>query len=344
MELVFIPSLEHMAMVKLTTRICEHPDILPFTNNCSTRTEDNLKQFFENANEIIRLPNSLQSIGFLILKAVCFEIFFWRKRHQKALCFTTVETFMKFSWRSDGTIHSSKTAKALVTDENVPFCCRFYFACCHFLENDILYLWNRFPIYDGTELFHSPSSIYTIFSLFLPWIESGFSAEFLANEFKPTYFSDEIFLDHLYHEEVSLRCFIERLPIDKCIDWLKKITKRQYLDRDLAHFVVCGSLRNQEIAVFRENATIALLIFLRWPLQSMFVDVAKHLWNYLSEEKFLLLLNYICDEINVRDDFDYSELFQEFWRDSPLSYKEYVEDKLENTDDEFLNLKSILRR
>ncbi|CAL1272960.1 unnamed protein product [Larinioides sclopetarius] len=342
MDLVFIPSLEYMAMVKLTSRICEHPDMHPFTDTTSARTEYDLKQVFKNSNEMNRLPNSLQTIGFIMLKALCFEIFFWRNRHRKALCLTTVENFMKFSWRTDGTIHSSKTAEALVTDENVPFCCRFYFACCHFLENDILYLWNR--INDGTNLFHSLSSIFIIFPLFQPWIGSGASAEFLAHEFKPTFLSDETFLEYLYRAGVSLRCFIERLPTDKCIHWLKKITKLNYLNQDLAHFVVCGSLRNQEIAVFRENAFIALHNFLCWPLQCMFVDVANYLWNYLSEEKFLELLNNICDEINLGYDFDYPQLLQEFWRNSPLSYREYVEDRLESTDDEILNLRSIFRR
>ncbi|GBM80725.1 hypothetical protein AVEN_115842-1 [Araneus ventricosus] len=341
MDIVFIPTLKHMAMAKVTTAVCEHPDIYPYTlRNFRFDQSEEEKQFCEKAEKILPLAKTLQPLALIWVKTLCLEIISWRTRHYKIL-YSAVDNLIKFCWRSDGSIDSSKTAEALVRNENFYYIHRFNLACCYFLEKDIQDLWMRIPknekYFSFSHLFHARE----IIEFWLPWVESGGSAELLdILKSSISDLPDDVFLVELTIAEVCLRRFVEKLPRDKRLEWLKKITKHRLLTRDLAHFLVSGQLRNQQIAVFTEDASVVLSSFLSWPLQIMFIDVAGHLWDHLSVENFLTVLIDICNKINDgQKDFDYSELLNEFWTISPLPHREFVGNKLKNPDKRSLRTK-----
>ncbi|GIX88151.1 RNase H domain-containing protein [Caerostris extrusa] len=69
---------------------------------------------------------------------------------------------------------------------------------------------------------------------------------------------------------------------------------------------------NTQELVLRRTPFITLRCFLDWPLQTVFMNVANRMWNYLSEEDFCVMLRYILFDRIFREsrDFNYVDLLK----------------------------------
>ncbi|GFU15011.1 uncharacterized protein NPIL_94741 [Nephila pilipes] len=257
------------------------------------------------------IPVSLQEKVADMVRHINSQVEKWTLDHGPVTC-PTIDMRNIFIWKSNGLIDRVKTAEALVQVERLDILKRFVLACFYCLEGDILALWNNMSENDKMRVTNISGSL--VVRIWMKWLEDG----------------EEINWRRLAWSSVlnplGLRCFFLKLRPNSKKTWLLTSMRMRILQYDDLFFCLSHLDRKRRRQVYEKCCSQLLESFLEWPFQSAFLDVANQMWSYLKEKEFRNLLHLIMYQRILVEfgNFNYVELLQEFWKQSPPEYKEYA--------------------
>ncbi|GBM74329.1 hypothetical protein AVEN_122141-1 [Araneus ventricosus] len=192
-------------------------------------------------------------------------------------------------------------------------------ACTYFLEDDVLALWH------GEEA----SSIKSI-----PRYRSNAAVRFWVKRLKRGSRRKIPWKAEIdgYFKNLRIRRSDIRLRISCFFSYLSWEGKKNYLPHLRLYeghsddFVLClrAMDEGERVETVSVRPATVLFCFLQWPLQYLFIDVAKQLWSHMNVIQFHETLHYIVSYTIGFEDFDYAGLLKEFWHPSPASYKRKI--------------------
>ena len=337
MNYIVKPSLEHIALVKTASTLWIQSDIrLLIKFNFSLVGADQFREWQKIENRVtnrvsqLPLPEVSKEKIIAFIKPIGLEILKWMEYH--CIGYIQVDLPTDFSWKAQGTIDRKKTAEMLIKNKNLDICKRYKLACVYCLENEISVLWNEIPVI-----------VRRSFSIRLPKKSSSQKfpeicvqdnqrdLESLWTYIKQRgYDRASSYYQHLFKccvitgNQVAAEYFYEKLSVTETHDFLVRYARLE-ADGDVLYFLLTLMNKDQQIEVLERVPYKVLKVFLDWPLQSLFTDVANFMWDFLSEEDYDTLLNKIVDKI--RDDCkicNYKILFINSLQQSPPRLKNYV--------------------
>ncbi|GBM04013.1 hypothetical protein AVEN_99206-1 [Araneus ventricosus] len=83
----------------------------------------------------------------------------------------------------------------------------------------------------------------------------------------------------------------------------------------------------EQIQVFKRQPYKTLRCFMDWPWQDLFMKVAGLLWNFLTVDKYYLLMRILSSNRNIMNGYNYQKIFGELFLRSPSHYRKYIIDK-----------------
>ncbi|GBL85552.1 hypothetical protein AVEN_34703-1 [Araneus ventricosus] len=342
MALTFLPSLQHLAAVRVALTVY-NDDIIRFLDELYLREKyDVLDPYHFNFKEEIWirkciektrkklwkcLPKSLQNSVVHIIQPIVSEIHFWARDHFHVIKHIEKRHYKNsLCWKSEGTIDRTKTAEQLVRNENISKPVRFVLACIYFLENDVVLLWQSMTARERNNILSLDSN--TAVNFWIKWLRK--QAKSPWTQFLSTYnFIDRLALPGRW-SRIRLSLFFNEM------NWFHKIF---YLHASWPHRThiddlrMCYILSNEtERAQFFGLSSIPkdlLLCYLDWPLQSLFLDAINQIRSHLNRHCFECSLEYIVYTKLMRgmQDFDYLRLLRDLWNQIPDTYKEEIQRK-----------------
>ncbi|GFU03158.1 uncharacterized protein NPIL_478941 [Nephila pilipes] len=328
-----VRSLEYMTLVKISVSIMKNPKLRDYAGNCSRFRDrdyrhccicysDRRKRFFRQIMSSLPIPEVLQEKILHVIQPMYCEFQRWRHKYI-AIFRVDFGQLNNICWNFLGAIDYMETAKILVRSEDFTFPQLFPVACTHWLADDLKRMWRAASKSDKVTLKWNVETQYNYgvhFELeigmkqWIHWLEDGAdqgslfsyvgSLIYLSRFIPPPI---EIFQNLLPAVAKSLRRKILSVHFDSSVgrDFFSK------MDADL------------RMEFFKEDPYSALAMFLRWPLQTEFLELASHLYPFLNGNTFTELLhNIISDECAPYvSNFDYKNLLKSFWSQSPDALK-----------------------
>ncbi|GFT42731.1 uncharacterized protein NPIL_4831 [Nephila pilipes] len=314
----FMPTLEHIALVKVTTLIISNPEVQEHIGVIYTLL--NLQEMIAIVKEKVgqcELTMLLQKKVINTAIPLRDELFSWQEIHRDILDCDLVKA-NDLCWSSVGTIDEPETAKRLIHCDKFTFKQRFTLACCYWFTDDVLKLWQESSVHEKGNLTDRIGSIRVedkILKKWIQWLQERTESE------KQYPFDDELFC-------------CENVPSPTYL--FPKLSPQQARDL-LIHGGHNFRLRTGRICLsridindktfFKKMHGYVLFVFLEWPLQTQFKSMVDRLWSYLTEDTFIrLLLVIIVAKIQTDcQDFDYANLLRYLWVQSPKLLKDSAE-------------------
>lgn len=363
MNYIIKPSLQQIALVKITAALWNQHDITDMVNFHIQSPNTELKERWPQMEQEVSgkvsqlpLPNLLKEKAEGFVRLIGFQILNCIEYHKRCLdiCYVPDE----FYFTSQGTIDEKKTAEMFIKDESIDIITRYKLACIYCLEDDILELWNKIP-----------GSRRTAFcSELVPthWFRERVSVWFNASQHDLVAFwthnikrkeaechkvarRNSLYQDAFKYaaragNSVATEYFLQKLTCVEKRESLISVARsvvniRLYRDEYYMQKYLCDILfillrqidEEQQIEIFKNNPYV-LEYFLDWPRQIFFMDIVSRMWNFITKELYDCLLFRIFEK--KRDgykDFNYQELLEEFWLQSPEDLKKYVLNALKNS-------------
>ncbi|CAL1294432.1 unnamed protein product [Larinioides sclopetarius] len=354
---LFQPNLEDMALSKVTVTLCKQAEIKTLIKACDYHKMIYKKFPYEEQKDwklvqlkavekmsMVCIPEKLRKRVLDRVWHVSLEICKWIDYHTKN-SYLGIEAPDDFCWTPQGKIDKRKTAETIIRNERIDIRKRYKLACLYCLEDDIRILWEKMrrttrkAFYNGRD-----PKLVEQHGLVIYW----------------TYFIQEVPLDHNVfeeHDELSNVCafqcaalegnkiateyFYERLTDDEkksnivpCIEYLAmgpNPSTQTYINfpeqdlNDSVYFLFSRLDEEDRFKVFESYPLLVLKSFLSWPRQKVFMELVGLTWQYLPEKDFgILLLEILSKDLDGYKDYNYRELFLEFWDTSPPSYKRFI--------------------
>ncbi|GFT86811.1 uncharacterized protein NPIL_227601 [Nephila pilipes] len=328
--MLFVPSLEDIAVAKIAVDVYSDPAVMEMemVSKIYKTPDKRWKPIIENLIPSRIYHKQLQRKIIAMMRPISYEYMLWKCSY---VYFTGGQDPLPndLHWKSDGTIDRLETANLLIESATFPMTQRFRLACNCWLEEDVLKVWDKMDTRLQEALIESYScehrdqycafhEIEVNVHKWIRWYEKRFENISREENWFLSYGLNSAFL-HGYHPQKlkpgEQQCFVKHalyeyaLPDDirGCI-LLTEIGQRAELVK----------LRPYEV----------LQAFLLSPWQSLFMEMANHAWEHLSETCFLCLLHVLfCQRILLNwKDFDYVQLLQDFFNKSPDHFKEFVKD------------------
>lgn len=223
----------------------------------------------------------------------------------------------EFAWTPQGTIDRAKTAQVLVKDENLGAIMRYKLACFYCLEDDIQKLSKEIP-----EDFGLTSSIHKNIPLNLVfyWTCKMKNCSIIDFSYKSVF-------EHCisFGNKTAAMYFLKLLSPKE----MEEVNIKMYEDGDFLCFLLSELEEQQQDVIFKSDPFTVLQCLLDWPAQFFFIDTANRMWDYLSKEDYFNVLQMIDHRIvNGCKDWDYKQLFREFWQITPDALKNFDSGKL----------------
>ncbi|GFQ66969.1 uncharacterized protein TNCT_544721 [Trichonephila clavata] len=322
-----VPSLLHMAAVKVAAIVYMREDIQDFEKNqiirsfFNTRGERQWEMIVRQKLLPCALPTELQEKVIAIMKPLSFELNMWLKDHIQFVANRRYDIYIV--WNSFGMIDRSKTAEGLINSNCLPIDHRIHLAVQYKMWTDLLDLFEEAPWYDEKSrltLTREALSVYTnrLFPGFISNIK--FLVERRQYPSQPPEWPTVGTVPKIFR-------LVEKLPSSNgfvLTEWLRR--KDFICDDDRICLFNLDVGEREEL--LRKIPFRMLTLFLQWPLQTHFLEVVDHLWPYLKKEEFSKLLALIHSKIDEGwRDFGYIDLFKTFWSRSPLHFQDYVQKK-----------------
>ncbi|GBM01006.1 hypothetical protein AVEN_55519-1 [Araneus ventricosus] len=320
----FFPSLFHIALVKIAAPFLLEFDIETldrvFTDiqhgisariNEGSQNDHKAKRAHE---KILSIPAHLRRRLFKTITGMYCEFYRWLTEHSRIFSWKVGITVY---WRSDGTINTTKTAEHLVQNENINIRERFHLACIFCLEESVQTLWKEMEASGETKNFETGNKYMT--SFWVRWMQEGSRLPWLQAV------EEYLVLPPALSKKDLFRCS-PFFPLLRSENRKKFIT---FFDRtcyDDIRLCLYAATKEEQVKILKEHTLYILLLYLNWPLQSFFLEIAEMVWHFLDMATFCTVLKciWICQE--QRKDFDYCELFVEFWNRCPVSLREIVKE------------------
>ncbi|GFU27199.1 uncharacterized protein NPIL_319851 [Nephila pilipes] len=327
--MISVPSLQHVSMVKLAVSIYNHRGMRDYIEECSGHRFD-ARCIIDYCGQFIRenMPNWAPP-KFLLEKTLCFlrpihdEFRRWRHFHRSDLGLDFGDLDIIY-WKCLGSIDYLETAKRLVCCEKFTLWQRFSVACFYWLTNDVVRLWEGASPSEKKTLikqndsnsFRGPN--YRILKKWISWLRDGAVRERLFS-----YVYELINLPVVIPPPIEI--WRELTP--ESLKNLQRKIVRCKIVKNIGFDNFSRMDTNLQIELFKENPHSALIMYLRWPLQTEFLEMANRLYSFINGETFLELLHYIiscCKREQNQHYFDYKELVRSFWLQSPENLKKDV--------------------
>ncbi|XP_067139090.1 uncharacterized protein [Centruroides vittatus] len=342
-----MPSLEHRTFVKIAITSWNQGDIRALASkfyfsspilNIGKRKKEWPKVEDEVIKRVLKLslPKSLKEELSSFVEAVGWQILTWIDFHNKR-CNFVINLPNEFFWTPEDAIDKEKTSQMLVQDKNLDIVGRYRLACTYCLEDHIFILWNQLS---GKKLYGKDlRNIRINKSPLVSFWSHDIEGEIVQlGDIMKRYCQDEsvipcnkaatrYFLKKLTSDEGKKRVLVKTAGYvaNRRCDSARNRTdfpKEHYAD--VLCFLLSQMDEEQQTEVFKSYPYKVLKCFLDWPWQSLFMETANHMWDFLSEGKYDLLLRIIVDKvINGYKDCNYQNRFGEFWQQNLFK----VEDK-----------------
>ncbi|GFY78026.1 uncharacterized protein TNIN_92081 [Trichonephila inaurata madagascariensis] len=342
----FVPSLEHLALVKVAISIHNSSEFLEskekFRLSCDSFDMFPVKRVFREILLKLVIPDRLCEKLLGIIKPISNEIDTWK---MELLSFG-IHKQLDICLTSSGTIDRMETAKKFVRSEDQNVVERFALACHFWMTDDVLKMWNKASvdekIHIEKELLHPKDSFCCC--LRSPRLRT----EVQFQRLESTHYLKRWFgWLHDGGDPCTQRHFLkESLFLLSCANptpnmlrafppqMLRVLIKHKYDTFYGRAYFSCLDY-NQKLRFFQQEPLAVLRDYLKWPLQFKFLEMAGQAWNYMTVKDFYDLLYTISEEkmsprsleIDHESDFDYEGLLHEFWEQSPhhlkISAKEF---------------------
>ncbi|GFS97038.1 uncharacterized protein NPIL_60961 [Nephila pilipes] len=252
----------------------------------------------------------------------------WTADHYYILEFHSFPLSIDYQWRSNGTIDRLKTARSFIQSENFDSSLRFQMACIYWLEEDARRLWNEmhplFKRFLSQSFLPDSNRVWrAIVGEWVKYLESGVEK-----------WSHHSFLHPLSwycRDGAALQgCLLENLsPLERSEVFRELINENTFNHKRV--FCITRMTVNERDEIFAEKPEMILKVFMNWPMQYHFEEMADRIFLHLSGPSFQgFLHDIICLKIK-RDwnDFDYVELLKTAWNQSSEPLKKFVQSKEE---------------
>ncbi|GFU20733.1 uncharacterized protein NPIL_393181 [Nephila pilipes] len=330
----FVLSLEHIALVKVAVTIYNHPDFRDILRNCNRHLCEGLccldkrEQFIKKKIPYYTLPVVLLPNLLSVIQSLHCEFQAWEDFHSSNFGYDFSQ-LNNICWNFLGAIDYEETAKRLVHSEDFILSQRFSVACCYWLTNDVLRLWNgastsqKETVIEIIQFRHhrryssSPLFVSQAEKQWIKWLEEGAARE--------KHFSYVGLLTYLPDvTPPSIEIWQQLTPI--AVKRLQRRLLRNHWNTSIGRDYFSRMDANLRMEVFKDEPTCALALFLYWPLQTEFLEMFSQLHSFINADNFLRLLRLI----NSGKYYDYTNLRRKFWLQCPDHLKKDVEMYLRN--------------
>ncbi|CAL1293862.1 unnamed protein product [Larinioides sclopetarius] len=331
MDLSFPYSLKHIALVKMAISLCNNSEIKTLIQQ--ERTEGMLlftsfahqHEMFEKFMTFlsnILLPPFLKNKIVCLIMPLTYEFDYWSAEHFFLNKDMNIDLQCYLQWRSSGMINWKKTAESLVQNQKLDINKRFLLSCLYCLKDNVCSIWNEMSAVQKEKNIQNRQ--FSIVEHWVKWLKHGIEINWSL------ILRNYIASNHpFFHETpLSLSCFAKELtPIERQEYFRHHIRNNAVCKDDLLEYMFQIE-PNERLNIFREHAYHIIFLHLEWPYQEQFMYMINSMWGYLRENEFLYLFLYLTSKQQMRWDFDYSKLVQEFWQKSPPHFKEFVRNTL----------------
>ncbi|GBN28321.1 hypothetical protein AVEN_270346-1 [Araneus ventricosus] len=304
-------SLLHSALLKVAFSLLssktDNTDIRNENSGASIKgLEEVLDVICNRADEDLHsIPGGLRRRAFAAVHGLHYAVEKWKGDHSQFLRYKDGGHF--FHWRSDGTIDSVKTAEHLVMDENINIRERFDLACLYSLEQSIQTLWTEMESSGESENFSSRVRFW------VRWLRDGSQVAWT-----------QLVREYLDPPPIFELRFSSLLPLLQSEERNELFFYLRFATDDDFRYCLYLITQKEEVQIMEMYAARVLRLHLNWPLQSLFLETAEKVWKYIDDEDFNSLLYRILYLKKFAKDYDYGELFEDFWNMSPTHLKESV--------------------
>ncbi|GFU26254.1 uncharacterized protein NPIL_266611 [Nephila pilipes] len=327
--MISVRSLEHMTLVKISVSIIKNPQVRDYEGNCSRFRDrdhrhccicysDGRKRIFRQVITSLPIPEMLQEKLLLVIQPMHFEFQRWRHKY--------IENFRvdfgqlnNICWNFLGAIDYTETAKILVRSEDFTFPQLFPIACTHWLADDLRRMWRAASTSDKETLKRNVATLYKYdvhFGLeigmkqWIHWLENGADQGSLFS-----YVGSLIYLSRFIPPPIEI--FQNLLPA--VAKSLRRKILSVHFDTSIGRDFFSKMDAALRMELFKEEPYSALAMFLRWPLQTEFLELASHLYPFLNGNTFTALIHTIiaAECAPYVSYIDYKILLKSFWNQSP---------------------------
>ncbi|GBM60822.1 hypothetical protein AVEN_162083-1 [Araneus ventricosus] len=321
-----------MALVKIVISVFNNSEIKALIHQ--ERTDGMLiltsfahqQEMFEKFMRIlsnINLPPFLKhKIAWLIIPII-HESDYWRAEHIFLTEDVNIDLQSYLRWRSSGMIDWKKTAENLVQTQKLDVTKRFLLSCLYCLKDYVFAIWNEMSAIQKESIIQDKE--FSVVEHWVRWLKHG--TEINWSRILRNYIASN---HQFFHETpLSLSCFAQELTPGERQEYFRHHIRNSAVCNDDLLVYLHQVEPNERLNMFREHAYHILFLHLEWPNQERFMYVVNSMWGYLREDEFLYLFLYLtARQQQMRRDFDYSKLAQEFWQESPDHLKEFVRNAL----------------
>lgn len=359
MKYILEPSLERIAVVKVAIALWSQDDVRTLIRSFSflmlateKRKEwDNIeKRVVKNARKLSQ-PGLLKEKILGCIKPIGLEILKWIEYHCTGY-YLYVDLPFRFCWTPQGTIDRKRTAGVLMKDEHLDITIRYKLACIYCLEGDIRRLWNEIPLNSRRSIAYedfpgemSQLDIVCLWTYEMKLEDARLNNYAVTGRMRHRNPYQRAFE---YAAESGLKAafeyFFSKFTTRDIDEYLADIAKRivdryhsfhsnsVYIPKEDYTGILCFLLsqmdEEQEKEVFKRCRSQALVCFLEWPWQSLFMETVCRMWEFLSIGDYYCLSSEIIGKIrNGYNDFNYQNLFEEFWLKIPCADKKDIMEK-----------------
>ncbi|GFT69763.1 uncharacterized protein TNCV_3700461 [Trichonephila clavipes] len=331
-----IPPLERLALIRVAMSIYNASAFSEFRDTFLEVTGLTqifpLKRLFRERISDSAIPIKLREKLLDLFLPISRELDSWKKDmsdigiHKKLdICLTAC-----------GTIDRVETAKKFVRSDDPNLLQRFTLACLFWMHEDVLNIWNKASVYERIhiemtllsektredERYQMHRVVTHCLKKWLDWLHEG------GDPYVLHLFVNESFFRHSQIPPEANR--VRALSPEH----LRNLIKSKYFDTSYGRTYFACLDYNQKISFLQQEPFLVLEDYLKWPLQTSFLEMARHAWKYMTGRDFLRLLRIMSEEktspripyVDRESDFDYEGLLLEFWKQSPYHLKMHAKE------------------
>ncbi|GFT59359.1 uncharacterized protein NPIL_132351 [Nephila pilipes] len=313
MTLNFVPSLEHIALVKVAVALYNSAEVTRLETEhlplCKTPDEE-WKILIRSKVSNSELPTVLQEKVINLLKPLSLEFCRWQSNNQ--FIPKRVHRPIYMHWRSVGTIDGFETAKRLLLCRDLTFNERFFMACHYWMKKVVVKMWKKASATERINLVrlvsdseNTLSPTYFVLQRWFDWLKEG-------SHRSPSTYSLIMCGAHLPIKSLVW----QEWPSDLFVSYLAARICEHPSDDDRI-YISNLDIRLQQM-LFKKKPFATLKMFLEWPLTTKFMEMIGQLRDYLTPNELKDLLELITTKIETNwKHFDYVSLLKDLKQQNP---------------------------
>ncbi|GBO37902.1 hypothetical protein AVEN_44802-1 [Araneus ventricosus] len=296
----------------------------------------------------VGLPKSLKMLLIDIVKLMGRQVRGWKEFHEEYLHDSHGEEIHfdepileKLRWTAAGAVDYRKTAGELIHSDFIDIVKRYKLACLYCMEDCIPMFWKELPSENKQYFCRKTDRRLQSGGLGLefwwPYIIKGqesnldsltrsnredqisvYQYAFQCSAKKGNKAAAEYFFQKLKPEEKGdFLMSTTRTIVEFDFDWNRIFPLEKF--SELFVYLLSVMTPDQQMRIFQELPFKVLRLFLKWPLQDIFSEIAELIWDFLPKEDYNSVLSII--DGNFKDSDHYClKLFEEFFNFIPPDF------------------------